>query len=115
MFGNGNYFAHLSSKADCYAKLDAQGTRRILLCRVCLGEVHNTRYAMHGARQPPTRSGSAFGAAKDAVRALTVHDTPPGVVDYPEFVTFADSQSRVEFVIEYNHKQGCKCTWCAQP
>jgi len=120
-FGIGTYFSTVASKADQYTQRWVEWDRRppcqvpaelrcMLVGRVALGEVHERPFADQSLRRPPL--------GPDGVRCESVLGVPRargGCVDYDEFIIYKCSQATPQFVIEYEHKPGCRCRACVSP
>ena len=90
-FGKGVYFANSSNYSDNYAKADAQGVKRMFLCRVVVGEF----CLGHNAQPVPDE--------RLPVSHVLFDSTTDNMTDARRnmFVVYNDAQAYPEYLIEY--------------
>eukprot|EP00933_Yihiella_yeosuensis_P064516 TRINITY_DN67905_c0_g1_i1.p1 TRINITY_DN67905_c0_g1~~TRINITY_DN67905_c0_g1_i1.p1 ORF type:complete len:511 (+),score=80.29 TRINITY_DN67905_c0_g1_i1:86-1534(+) len=101
LYGRGSYFTDRLCKALQYAHADDQGLRRVVFCRVLLGDAYYTDTNLKNLKVPPRREVSERRC--DSVVA------PEGILPggrgqrqrHREFVVFEKSQSYPEFVLTF--------------
>lgn len=108
LFGKKVYFADLSSKSGCYVRSDTGsnqgvGKYRMIVARVFIGKTYYTRRAMYDAVEDPDDH--------DSVTALT-KELNGGCVHYPEYMIGNNLAAIPEYVIEFVHKDECRCSQC---
>eukprot|EP00930_Biecheleria_cincta_P065273 TRINITY_DN5101_c0_g1_i1.p1 TRINITY_DN5101_c0_g1~~TRINITY_DN5101_c0_g1_i1.p1 ORF type:complete len:1132 (-),score=155.44 TRINITY_DN5101_c0_g1_i1:32-3166(-) len=100
MYGKGLYFAESSTKADEYAHDEPggyyDGTRALLLCRVCIGKYH---YVMD-------RDPNAIQAFLDGDADSTIGDRAAAVNTYREVVIYDADQVYPEYLVLYSRLHG---------
>eukprot|EP01119_Soliformovum_irregulare_P012818 TRINITY_DN3348_c1_g1_i4.p1 TRINITY_DN3348_c1_g1~~TRINITY_DN3348_c1_g1_i4.p1 ORF type:complete len:100 (-),score=20.91 TRINITY_DN3348_c1_g1_i4:76-375(-) len=96
MFGAGVYFAENSSKSNNYVPNSEK--RRMLICRVTLGESAILLQADSTLRRPPSKKGnslyhSVIGESKSQNFAASLF--------YREFIVYDCDQAYPEFAVDY--------------
>jgi len=97
LYGKGLYFAESVTKADEYAKPNAEGRYAVLLCRVIGGKV---KYTDEVTPDPEALVHACIEGPFDSVCG----DREKTRGTYREFVLFDSEDVYVEYVIEYKRK-----------
>ena len=79
-----------SARSDIYTTPDEKGQRCMLVVRACLGEAHYASRPCQRSARPPERKDGRGPLSSVVARVLG----DGGVVEYPEYVVFKETQAR---------------------
>eukprot|EP01121_Diplochlamys_sp_Union-15-3_P005952 TRINITY_DN16330_c0_g1_i1.p1 TRINITY_DN16330_c0_g1~~TRINITY_DN16330_c0_g1_i1.p1 ORF type:complete len:147 (-),score=10.05 TRINITY_DN16330_c0_g1_i1:43-426(-) len=101
MFGAGIYFADISSKSNRYTEASEKGERKLLICRVILGNIYFTDTAIKGCRRPPTKDGITYHSIKAISKFRKEVDDNRSTLLYDEYVIYNGVQAFPEYLLTY--------------
>ena len=102
-FGPGTYFARDASYSarSTYSPPDANGLKRIFLCRLALG-AHTPVAFGYSGKEPPVRDDTRLLGVGDLKFDCTSNDRIDAVTGLPEImVAFKDNQALADYLVTF--------------